>query len=175
MQSRLKNISEDNLTAQQKQLRDSILKSRGNLNGPFSAWLLSPKLGEKAQALGEVCRYHTSLNPEESELLILITASFWQCKGEWQIHHPIALQSGLPNTICKALKDGLTPYFTSDRQLLLYKIAKSTLDKTGISDTLYAQSVEIFGEKTLVEIIAIIGYYSLVAFTLNAFNMQIDK
>ena len=100
MKSRLNLPVPGKLTAEQQIVYDDIWRTRGNMNGPFLAWLLTPALGQPAQQLGAVCRYGTSLSLQESELLILKVAGHFHSVGEQQIHEPIAIKSGLDRLIC---------------------------------------------------------------------------
>jgi 4-carboxymuconolactone decarboxylase len=72
--SRIPELSRDELDADGQQLYDEILAVRGSIAGPFRVWLYSPEFTRRATQLGEFLRYHTSLSPRLSELVILTTA-----------------------------------------------------------------------------------------------------
>ena len=72
--SRIPELSRDELDAEGQRLYDQILAARGSIAGPFGVWLHSPEFTRRATQLGEFLRYHTSLSPRLSELVILITA-----------------------------------------------------------------------------------------------------
>ena len=72
--SRLAPLDLNNLTPEQKKVADAIVSGpRGGLRGPFEAWLRAPELAQRAQLLGEYCRFGTTLSKDLSELTILIT------------------------------------------------------------------------------------------------------
>ena len=160
------------LTPQQRAIHDSILSTRGNLSGPFLAWLHVPGLAAPAEQLGAFCRYGTALALVESELLILIVARYYQCEGERLIHEPIALKAGLPAEVIAALRGTTDPVLVEPRQALLWRLASTLIVEKRWSDALYADGVAMFGDTGLVEIVGIIGYYALTAYTLNAFEMR---
>ncbi|MFB9885902.1 carboxymuconolactone decarboxylase family protein [Balneatrix alpica] len=172
MQSRLSKISREQLSDEQQAILDSILASRGNLDGPFLAWIHSPGLAGPAQQLGAFCRYHSQLPLRLSELAILVTAAWWQSQAEWLIHAPIALREGVPPEVVEALRLGQTPLFADDESALIYQIGQSLYQHKRIAPELYLQAVNCFGETALVELIGIYGYYALVAMTLNSFDMR---
>ncbi|WP_305857320.1 carboxymuconolactone decarboxylase family protein [Balneatrix alpica] len=172
MQSRLSKISREQLSDEQQVILDSILASRGNLDGPFLAWIHSPGLAGPAQQLGAFCRYHSQLPLRLSELAILVTAAWWQSQAEWLIHAPIALREGVPPEVVEALRLGQTPLFADDESALIYQIGQSLYQHKRIAPELYLQAVNCFGETALVELIGIYGYYALVAMTLNCFDMR---
>lgn len=172
MQSRLPLPDVSALDVQQQAVYQSILSTRGNLNGPFLAWMHSPALASHAEKLGAFCRYQTSLDLVESELLILCVAAHFQCVGEQQIHEPIAISAGLSEDAVTRIGLGQAPALANQRLALLHRLACELLDSHRLIDTTYRDAIGLFGERTVVEIVGIIGYYSFVAMTLNAFEMK---
>ncbi|GAA3533224.1 hypothetical protein [Zobellella aerophila] len=173
MQSRLSDVNPDTAQGEQKRVLDAILSGpRGNLDGPFLAWIHSPELADRAQALGAFCRYHTGLPLRLSELAILITAAQWQSQAEWQIHEPIAHQAGVSQAITEAIRTGREPKFQAEDERLVYRLTTELYHSKRISDSLYHSAREQFGEPVLVELVGLHGYYALVAMTLNAFDVR---
>lgn len=172
MKARIDLPDEPALTDDQRRVRAAILASRRNLDGPFPAWLHSPELADLAQQLGAFCRYRTGLPLLESELLILCVASHCRCVGEQQIHEPIARTAGLSDAVIVALRCGERARLPSARLQLLHDLARQLLATHRIDDPLFASAQAEFGDKLLVEIVGIIGYYTLAAQTLNAFEMS---
>lgn len=173
MKSRLHLPSPGQMTPQQREIHDDVLRTRGNVQGPFLAWLLSPGLAEPAQKLGAFCRYGTSLSLQESELLILMVAAHYRSPAEQEIHEPIARQAGLSEQAVLAIRRGDTPTLETPRLQLLAECAGELLTGKKLPEPLYARAVAQFGEPALVEIVGVIGYYALVAYTLNAFGMSV--
>jgi 4-carboxymuconolactone decarboxylase len=173
MQSRLHLPTPAEMTPAQRAIHDAVLRTRGNVQGPFLAWLLSPGLADPAQQLGAFCRYGTSLSLEESELLILLVAARYDCAGEQQIHEPIARKAGLADEVVAAIRARQPPPLESARLRLVAEVAGELLATSKIPDALYARAVAQLGETTLVELVGIVGYYALVAYTLNAFDMRV--
>ncbi len=175
MKSRLSELTPGQMSAEQQRVLDAILSGpRGNLDGPFLAWIHSPGLADQAQALGAYCRYHTSMPLRLSELAILVTAAWWQSQAEWQIHEPIARQAGIADPVIDALRLGNEPEFEREDEQLVYQIGCTMYQTKRIDDTLYQRAVAEFGEPALVELVGIFGYYALVAMTLNVFEVRRD-
>ena len=104
--SRLTPLTDANMDDEQRRVLSDILSGpRGNLDGPFLAWVHSPQLADSAQKLGAFCRYGTRLELRLSELAILLTAAWWQSQAEWQIHEPIARQAGLAEGVIAAVRE----------------------------------------------------------------------
>jgi alkylhydroperoxidase family enzyme len=93
---------------------------RGRVEGPLLAWLQSPGLAERAQALGAFCRYGTCLTPNLSELAILVTAEYWRAPFEWYAHAPIAAKAGHTAENIEALRTGKAPTFTQEDERIVY-------------------------------------------------------
>lgn len=175
IRSRLSDLAPGNMDAAQRAVLDEILAGpRGNLDGPFLAWIHSPDLANHAQRLGAFCRYHTRLELRLSELAILLTAAWWQSQAEWQIHAPIARQAGLAEPVIEALRTRTPPHFTKEDEALVYRLGHELYESRRVSDDTYARAVAHFGEPAVVELVGIYGYYALVAMTLNVFAVRRD-
>ncbi|MCP8687389.1 carboxymuconolactone decarboxylase family protein [Marinobacterium sedimentorum] len=175
MRSRLSELTPGKMSDEQQRVLDAILSGpRGNLDGPFLAWIHSPGLADPAQALGAYCRYHTSMPLRLSELAILVTASWWQSQAEWQIHEPIARRAGIVDPVIDALRLGSAPVFERADEQLVYQIGCTLYQTKRIDDALYHRAIAEFGEPALVELVGIFGYYALVAMTLNVFEVRRD-
>lgn len=175
IQSRLGTLTDATMDdAQRVVLKDILAGPRGNLDGPFLAWIHSPELANHAQRLGAFCRYGTRLELRLTELAILFTAAWWQSQAEWQIHEPIARSAGVGDAVIAALQQQTEPPFTQEDERLVYRLGKTLYETRRIDDALYAQAIEAFGEPAVVELVGVFGYYALVAMTLNVFAVRRD-
>lgn len=172
MKSRLALPDVDRLNEDQQEVYRSIMATRGNLSGPFLAWMHSPELASHAEKLGAFCRYKTVFELVESELLILIVAAHFRCVGEQQIHEPIAEQAGLSAAHIADIREGRPVSLAGARLTLIHALAQELLENNRIGDQLYDEGIRALGTQGMVEMVGIVGYYSLVAMTLNAFDMR---
>jgi 4-carboxymuconolactone decarboxylase len=173
MTERLPHFDMSAATPEQKAVLDDILSGpRGNLNGPFFGWIHSPELAQHAQRLGAFCRYRTGLSLRLSELAILVTASRWQAQAEWYIHYPIALQAGVSVADAETIRQGRRPEFADADDALIYDFANELYETKRVSDATYARAVERFGHQVVINLVGLLGYYALVAMTLNVFGMR---
>lgn len=170
--SRITELRREDLEAEGQRTYDEILAARGSMAGPFQAWLHSPEFTRKATQLGEFLRYHTSLSPRVSELVILITARQLQSAVEWEVHEPLARKAGLPGDIISALAADVRPAFTDDKEAILYEFCVELHRDHSASEDTVKKVTETFGEKAMIEIIGLCGYYTMVAMTLNAFAIS---
>jgi 4-carboxymuconolactone decarboxylase len=160
--------SADAMTPEQKQMADAIMAGpRGSLRGPFPVLIHSPVMGDLAQRLGAYVRFDSVLPPPLRELAILCTARFWTAQYEWYAHRELGLKAGLAAAIIDAIAQGKRPASLSREELAIYDFASELLKTKKVSDTAFAAVREVFGQQGVVDLIGTIGYYSLVAMTLN--------
>lgn len=178
--------SEEEMTQEQREIRDSIIASRPRtgLSGPFGPWLAVPAIAQPAQALGRACRYGTSLSFKESELVILLTGAKTRSHTEFDIHTREALHAGWSLEFIQAIprddfsvdkvRSSLLPLLESDREKAIATFTAELLDTYTVSDETYKASKAAFDGKdsVLVEITSIAGYYTFVSYTLNAFKIS---
>ena len=172
MKSRLPLPDVNRLNEDQQAVYRSIMATRGNLSGPFLAWMHSPELASHVEKLGAFCRYQTGFALVESEMLILLVAARFRCIGEQQIHEPIAEQAGLSADQIADIRERRPVRLATARLTVIHAVAEELLESNRIGDGLYEEGVRELGVRGMVELVGIVGYYSLVAMTLNAFDMR---
>jgi len=140
---------------------------RGGVRGPFVPMLRSPEFMRRTQKLGEYLRFDSAIPPRLSEFTILIVAQHWGNLIEWQVHHPIALKAGLAPEIAVAVADGRRPEGMADDEATLYGFCLELLQNKSVSDPTYARALAAFGEKGVVDLVGIVGYYGILAMLMN--------
>lgn len=166
----------DQLNDDQKRIFDAIVNGpRGRVEGPLLVWLHSAGLADKAQALGAFCRFGTSLPPRLSELAIIVTGAFWASRFEWATHAPIAAEAGVDPAAIEAIRTGGAPVFARDDEALVHEFATALHRDRRVEDALYARAVAALGTAGVVELVGILGYYTLICMTINAFNVPLPE
>ncbi len=174
--ARVSDLSREDMNEEQGRVADEIAAGpRGGLRGPFPAWLRSPTLADRAQKLGEFCRFNTSLEPRLSELAILVTARHWTAQYEWYAHAKIAREAGVADEIIEAIRNRETPEIADPDEALVYSLASEYYASHRVGAETYAQAVERLDEHGVVELVGVMGYYGLVAMTLNVFEMELPE
>ena len=170
---RLPKLTYDELTPAQKSAWDEVVAGpRKKMHGPFFAWLHSHELLSRGQALGLYARFQSGLPQRLSELCILITSAHWKAAGEWVDHAPIARELGVDADALEALRTGKPAKFKKDDEAAVYALAQELLKTHEVSDTTYKRANDVLGQKGVLDIVAVLGYYGLIAMTLKAFKMQ---
>lgn len=150
---------------------DRIARSRGHVVGPFTALLHSPVLADRTAALGAFVRFEARLSPADRELVILAVARAMDCRFEWAAHVPLARQAGVREAAIAALRDRRAPAgLTADEAPLVQYVA-GLLGAHRVDEATFAALSTRLGRQALVELTAAVGYYAMVACTLNAFEI----
>jgi 4-carboxymuconolactone decarboxylase len=149
-------------------------KPDGSLGGPFDVWLLNPELSHRLRGLGGMLWERTSLDRGLVELAICIAGRVWEANYEWYAHEPRAVQYGIPQTVMDDVKALKRPSGTPE-QVLVYDVCISMFQSNRLPRRLYDSAVATIGERGLAEVMAIIGFYTIVSFTLNAFEVQVPE
>ena len=174
-QNRMPPIPADQMTDAQKQATASFRASRGTeVFGPFIPLLRSPQLMTRAEAMGTYLRYNSVLPPRLSEFVILLTARRWTQQYEWGVHQPIALSAGLGAETVQAIAQGRRPERMADDEAILYAFWDELQRNQSVADATYDQAVAKFGEQGVVDVIGIVGYYTLQAMVLNTARIPSD-
>lgn len=142
-------------------------------NGPFNAWARSPVLGDRLQKVGEYIRYGSSIPPHLNEFAILITARFWTSQYEWFAHHSLAMKAGLSAKITEQLALNQRPVDMNEDETAVYNFCTELHQQKNVSDATYQQAVKRFGEKGVMDLIGVSGYYTAVSMTLNVARVPI--
>ena len=163
---------ESGLNDQQRTIYDKIASvPRGVVVGPLRAVLHSPELADRWQALGEFLRYGSSLPPRLSELTILVCGRYWNSAVEWYVHAEVGLKAGLPENVIAAIRSARSPAFDRKDEATVYEYSRQMVEFGRVSDDIYQAILAEHGDVGVVELTALIGYYTMVAMTLNAHNV----
>lgn len=165
---RLPAIPPEAMTERQRAVVEAMVSGpRGGLRGPFAALLRSPEVCDRVQALGAQLRFRSSIPAALNELAILVTAREWSAQYEWYAHHRLAMQAGLPEGIAQAIAEGREPEGMDADQRLVWTFCTELHRDRGVSDATYAAAKARFGEEGIADLVAVSGYYVLVAMVLN--------
>ncbi|MGI9385254.1 MAG: carboxymuconolactone decarboxylase family protein [Methyloligellaceae bacterium] len=171
--SRLPELHYEDMTAEQQRIHDEIAAGpRGKVEGPLKVWLHAPSLADKAQQLGAHARYHSALPPALSELAILVTAQIWRADYEWYAHVGLARAAGLAEPVIEALRQGTPPPLQDAKSQAVYTVSRELHRRRSLSDETYAMAEAALGRQALVDLVGILGYYTLISMTLNAFEIE---
>ncbi len=167
---RFKPLAESDMSeAQLKAARELASGPRGKLNpdGPNAVLLRSPDLMSRTQKVGAYLRYSSALPARLNEFAIIITARQWNAQVEWLAHQPLALKAGLNPAVAEDLARGLRPAGMQDDEAIIYQFCTELHQTKAVSDAAFKAVADKFGERGVVDLIALTGYYTMLAMVLN--------
>jgi 4-carboxymuconolactone decarboxylase len=172
------------LNEEQRALWDDIVQGprkatmgqpTAELGGPFNAWLQIPSFGRIGSRMGERLRFGSILPGDLRELAILTVGAHWKADYEFWAHARMARQERLAEAIIEALRTDAPPPYENDRQRLVHLVARDLLHTGRVGEALHAEASAALGYPGLVEVVALVGYYCLVSFTLNTADARLPE
>ena len=168
MNERLPPVPQADYSPAQSAAHAEFLASRKvDFTGPWHVFIRSPEMLTRAQHMGAFLRYNCSLSGRLSELAILIVARFWTQDYEWGAHRKHALTAGVSPATIAAIAAARRPLDLPADEQAVWDFANELLQTKRVSDATYAQALALFGEAGIVDLCGLIGYYQLLALTMN--------
>lgn len=172
--ARIPLLSVDEMTDEQRRFHDTVVSGpRGRMIGPLRAAIHSPELAILWSSFGEFLRFNTILPARLSELAIVVTGRRWTSQVEWWAHARIAREAGVAPLAIAAIRDLASPRFTDAADFEVYEYARLLQRDGQVSDRVYGAVEQRWGTRGVVELTAVIGYYTMVAMTLNAHRIPV--
>lgn len=174
--SRLRGLTPEELTEAQRAVYDSIAggdrardasfrltEDDGSLVGPFNALLYNPGVGDALQRLGSALRFHSDFSPMLKEAVILAVSARWRSVFEWWAHEPIGRKAGLSTAQIETLRSGGRPHFDDSSMAAAFDFASILIEGRKPDEAAFAAAQEALGDGGVIEMVALVGYYSLLA------------
>jgi 4-carboxymuconolactone decarboxylase len=179
--TRLPYLRRDDLTPGGQNVWDSLPDSRGmnlhneqgGLVGPFNAFVHAPAVGQHLTQLGATLRYGTSIERRLLEVAIITVGARWKAEFEWWAHAAMARRHGVADAVIDAIARGEDPPFEADDERAIYTAARQLTETGRLSDDVYGSVHELIGDTGAVELVCLCGYYTLISFLLNAFEVPL--
>jgi len=166
--ARFDDLPPERYTDAQRAVAEEIAAGpRGAVGGPFPTWLRRPALASRIQKLGEYIRFQRELPIEYVSIAILMTARHWKCQYEWDFHTKTALKAGISQRTIDRILAAETPDDLSDEAMAVYAFCHALHRDRAVGDAEFAAAKAALGEEGVVELIAISGYYTMMAMALN--------
>jgi len=134
---------------------------------------LAPAAVGRVEQLGVYCRFQCALPERQRELAICTVAAHWRADYEWYAHAGLAQKQGISQGVLDAIAAGGAPELTEPADAAVYAFARELLKTGRVSDESYRAVVGLFGEGGAVDLSGLLGYYTLLAMTLNAFEVDV--
>ncbi|HSK31743.1 MAG TPA: carboxymuconolactone decarboxylase family protein [Candidatus Limnocylindria bacterium] len=170
--ARIRTISKkEELAAEDQKVFDAIAQSRGAVGGPWLALLHSPEVAQRTMHLGSFVRFESSLDHKLIELAALTAARELHCTHEWGAHINHGQKAGISMGTIRALHErkGAEHFSTEDAQVVSF--VREIINSHRVSEATFQALYGRLGEKGFVELAATVGYYAMLACTMNTFDI----
>jgi 4-carboxymuconolactone decarboxylase len=171
--ARISEPTRDELSPDARAVLDHIAKTRGGLRGPYGVMLHHPPLAERVAAVGEQIRFRSLLSGADRELAVLAAAREADAPYEWAAHEPIARREGVRPEAIAVVRERLPTDGLTARETVLVDTVRALYRRHRLDDAEYAQAEAELGQPELVELVTLAGYYGMIAFVLNAFEVSL--
>jgi 4-carboxymuconolactone decarboxylase len=167
-QPRFPDLMREQMSDEQKRVYDDLVAGPlGGIVGPLGVLLRIPELADCVQKLGLQLWFKKSLPARLHEFAILITARFWDSKYEWFWHKLLANESGLEESITHDLAQNKRPENMKPDEALVYDFCTTLHRDHFVDEALFKRAMETLGEQSLIELVTLTGFYTLVSMLLN--------
>jgi 4-carboxymuconolactone decarboxylase len=166
----------EEMSPEQRRVHRAVVSGpRGEIIGPLRAVIHSPELAARWSALGEFLRFNTCLPPRLNELAIIVTGRRWTSQIEWWVHARAAATAGLSAAAIEAIRVGESPILNDVDEAAVYEFARQLQLAGTVQSAAYRVIKQRWGVKGVVELTAVIGYYTMVSMTLNAHEIPLPE
>ena len=163
----------ERMSPEQRAVYDRLIASRGHIFGPFRAALVRPDIAERMQQMGMLYKEGASISPAQRQLLVLVTARFWNARAEWWNHVGRSLAAGVPEAVIRAIRDRRRPDFADESLAAVHDFVTELYEQRKVSAATHERVVALVGQVGAVELSTAAGYFSMAAFMLNAHDIGI--
>jgi 4-carboxymuconolactone decarboxylase len=171
---RFPKLAPEAMTPAQREVAAEIAAGpRGEVRGPFLALIHNAELARRIQQLGEFLRFKSRLPLPLLELAVLVTARRWTCQFEWVMHEQFARKAGLAEHIIQAIGNAKMPEKMSKEESLVHAFSLQAHINGRVDDATFAAAKELFGLDGVLELLALNGYYSMMAMVLNSSGLPL--
>lgn len=169
---RIPEVTPENANPEQKRIIDSITKTRGSLRGPFKVMLHSPKLADACQQLGTIVRFEGLLAPRVKSLVAVLTGLYLNARVEWMGNIETVRKGGMDEETIRAILERRRPSFRRPDDEAAYDLVSEMQRNHEVSDATFQNCIKIFGVQGTVELVGVVGYYSMVGPFLKIFQIE---
>jgi len=143
--------------------------------GPVAVSLYSPKIAAAFSDLNGFLRYNGELSPRLTEVAILVATWEIEQQYEYSAHEPAALRFGAPQAVIDTIKYDREPEGLSPEETLIIKLGRQLMREHKVDSGVFAEAVERFGRKGVVELVTVMGDYVMVGMVLTTIDQHLPE
>jgi 4-carboxymuconolactone decarboxylase len=159
------------LSAEEQAVWDRIAAVRGGVRGPYGVLMHVPKLADRVRGVEDFFRFDGELPGADRELVILVAAREMEARYAWARHEHRGQEEGTRPEAVEAVRANGSIQGLTERERLLIELTRTLLRSRRLPEDVYARANKELGERQLIELVALVGHYSLIGLTLGAFDV----
>ena len=170
--ARLPSITgKDQLAAKDHPVLDAIVASRGAVQGPFTMLLHAPELAGRVAHLGAYVRFEGSLDMRVRVLAAMTVAREFEAVYVWGAQTAGARRLGVPEATIAALRENHSRGIPADDAEIV-DFTRHLLRRHRVDEVSFGNLQRRLGNDGLIQLTGAIGYYSMLAMTVNACELE---
>lgn len=172
--ARIRPATRENVPAEQKEAFDQFVKQRGSIptSGPLSIMINAPEMLLRGEHLRAYLRSDdSSLPPNIRELAMLVTAREMDCQFIWNAHAAMGRSAGLSDSLVDNLRDRKPLTGLSLEEAAVVDYGRAFFRTHRVGRAAFNAAMTRFGVRGLTELTTLMGYYAMLAFNINAFEV----
>ena len=170
--TRFKVLGRDEMTDEQQGAFDYVEAKEGRVRGgPWTAYVYRPELMRLQEDLSYYQRHGCTLTERERQIAVLAVCRHWSAEYPWAVQVRRSLKAGIEPAIVDAIGARQRPALSDPREKAAYDVATELMQNHRLSEATYAAAEKLFGLAKLVDLVAAVGFFSMVACTANAFDI----
>jgi 4-carboxymuconolactone decarboxylase len=163
----------DQITTSRKRGSLDLVDADGGLIGPFNAMVHASGIGRHLAALGAALRFESSLERRLIEIATCAVGGYWRSEFELWAHRPMAIAAGVDPDAVAALASGADPTFERDDEAVVFEVTRQLLRTGRCDDETFDKAHTLLGDRGLVELTTLVGYYCTISLLLNMFEVPV--
>ena len=161
---RMPELKPEDLDEETRKLGEQIARNRGgSIRGPWAHMLRNPQLAARAASYSDHFRDGISVPQKLARLAIIMTARHWNAGFVWNAQSPHARSAGISESAIEAIRVKKTPSFADPAETAVYQLFSELHGRQSVSDATYAAAERALGQKGVIEILNVAGFYAIIA------------
>jgi len=169
--SRISALTPERMNPEQRKVYEESVARGLPTGGPYTAYIRIPQFMALNREMSNYLRSN-SLPGRLRQMIVLRTIRNWGAKFPWVVQVHNSLKEGLEQSIIDAIDEGQDPALTSPKDIAAFQLCKELVQTHQVSDKTYKQALELFGENGVADIVVTTGFFTMVSFTANAFDID---
>jgi 4-carboxymuconolactone decarboxylase len=163
--------SKEQVPAKDYAIVDEITQTRGAIQGPFTMFLHCPELAGRVAELGAFVRFEGSLDMRVRVLAAMTVAREFEAVYVWGAQTGGARRLGVPESTIAAIRDNHSRGLPAEDAEIV-EFTRQLLRNHRVDDASAAAVRNRFGDDGFIQLTGAIGYYALLAMTVNACELE---